>query len=400
MTSVPQIKFTPTGIVVPTEAEILAGVQEDINAAFGGNLSSNLETPQGQLATSQAAILAAVFTAFVQLANSLDPSYASGRFQDALGRYYFLTRNPAQATVVTATCTGLDGVVIPIGAQAVDQSGNIYQSTQSGVISGGSVALSFTCNSTGPIACPIAFLNGIYRSIPGWDSVSNAGAGVEGNDVESRAEFEFRRQQSVAANSQGSLQAILGAVFQVPGVLDAHAVQNSTGSTVAVNGVNVIAHSVYISVYGGAAQAIGNAIWSKISPGCNFNGNTDVTVTDTGNGYTPPYPTYTITFEIPVATPIKFAVSMQANASAPSNSDALIKAAIIAAFNGTDGSDRARIGSSIFASRFYAGLAALGSLALVYSVLLGTSTPTLTSVTMTIAQVPTLVASDIAITYT
>ena len=97
------IIFPPTGPVVPTEAEILVGVQEDINAAFGGNLNPNLETPQGQLATSQSAIIAANYAAFINLANNFDPAYASGRFQDAIGRFYFLTRNPAQELCCKST---------------------------------------------------------------------------------------------------------------------------------------------------------------------------------------------------------------------------------------------------------------------------------------------------------
>ena len=56
-TNVPAIQFTTAGIVVPEESAILTGVQEDINAAFGGNLNfTNLNTPQGQLASSWAAV--------------------------------------------------------------------------------------------------------------------------------------------------------------------------------------------------------------------------------------------------------------------------------------------------------------------------------------------------------
>ena len=36
MTSVPPPTFGPKGFIAPSEADILAGVQADINAAFGG----------------------------------------------------------------------------------------------------------------------------------------------------------------------------------------------------------------------------------------------------------------------------------------------------------------------------------------------------------------------------
>ena len=56
--SVPPLEFTPAGVVLPQESAVLAGVQADYDAAFGGGLNPALETPQGQLASSQAAIIA------------------------------------------------------------------------------------------------------------------------------------------------------------------------------------------------------------------------------------------------------------------------------------------------------------------------------------------------------
>ena len=50
-TNVPPITFnTATGFTGPTQQDILTGVQQDFNAAFGGGLNPSLSTPQGQLA--------------------------------------------------------------------------------------------------------------------------------------------------------------------------------------------------------------------------------------------------------------------------------------------------------------------------------------------------------------
>jgi hypothetical protein len=57
-TSVPAIAWTATGIVIPTEAEILAGAQTDQNAAFGSPLNPAVETPLCLLASSLTAIMA------------------------------------------------------------------------------------------------------------------------------------------------------------------------------------------------------------------------------------------------------------------------------------------------------------------------------------------------------
>ena len=68
-TNVPVPVFTPTGLVIPQEAAILEGVQEDYNAAFGGNLNPALNTPQGQLCSSTAAMIANANTVFATFVN-------------------------------------------------------------------------------------------------------------------------------------------------------------------------------------------------------------------------------------------------------------------------------------------------------------------------------------------
>lgn len=82
-TNVPAPTFGPTGFVAPSESAILAGVQADFQAAFGGNLnfgtvsgSQTNPTPQGQLATSQAAIIGAAYDIFCNLTQMVDPAYA------------------------------------------------------------------------------------------------------------------------------------------------------------------------------------------------------------------------------------------------------------------------------------------------------------------------------------
>jgi hypothetical protein len=399
-TNVPAVQFTPTGVVVPAASDVLAGVQVDNNTAFGGNLNPSLSTPQGQLASTLTAIIADKNAQIANIANQVDPAFAAGRWQDALGRIYFLTRVVAAGTVVQATCLGLAGVVIPVGSLAKDTSGNIYSCTQAGTIPvGGSIVLAFTCTTVGPIACPIGALNAIYQAIPGWDSINNLAAGVVGNLVESRTAFELRRKASVALNAQGSLASIYGAVLNVAGVIDAYVYENDTNAAITAGATNysLAANSLYVAVVGGLAQDIANAIWLKKSPGCNTNGNTSVTVID-NSGYSYPYPTYTIKFNAPTALPILFAVQIQNNPNLPANIVALVQNAIIAAFNGTDGGSRARIGSTIVAGRFYADVAATSPYTSVLSILLGTATATLTSVVVGIDQTPTITATNITVT--
>lgn len=394
--SVPQISFTPAGLVLPTEAAILTGVQADINTAFGGGVNPALETPQGQLASSEAAIIADKNAEVALVVNQIDPQYADGRFQDAIARIYYLTRKPATSTSVTATLGGVPSTVIPAGTLAQDTGGNTYSLTANATIgAGGTVNAEFQNVTTGPIPCPASSLIKVYQSISGWDTITNAADGTLGQDVETREDFEFRRKNSVAINSKGTPEAIYAAVFAVDNVLDVYVIDNPTGVTVNTGATNypVIAHSVYIAVVGGVDADIAAAIWNKKDVGCDYNGNTSVSVTDT-SGYSYPYPTYTVKFERPASLAVKFAVEIVNDPSLPSDIVTLTKNAIIARFNGTDGTTRERIGATIFASRYYG---AVPDGAALISILIGTSSPTLTQVPVGIDQKPTLSASDISV---
>jgi hypothetical protein len=380
-TAVPQPIFGPQGFQAPPESAILAGVQSDINAAFGGGLNQALSTPQGQLATSESAIIADSYNMFLFFCNQVDPAFNSGRMQDGIGRIYFITRLPAQPTVVQATCTGLDGVIIPIGALAKASDGNLYVCQEQGTIgSSGSIVLPFACTVTGPIACPGSdtiggngSLNTISQAVFGWDSIANVQDGVLGRDVEGRSAFETRRSQSTGIGSSGPLPAILAVVLQVPNVLDAYVTENDTPAPITVGGVILGPNSIYVAVLGGAPAAIAQAIWSRKAPGCGYNGNTTIVVTDPSPQYLPPVPVYAVTFETPIIVDFAVLVVLANLPGVPANAASLIQTAIISGFAGTDGGSRATIGSTVFASRYYSDVATLGPWAHIVDIKLGIS---------------------------
>jgi Baseplate J-like protein len=332
-TNVPGVTFGANGFLIPQASAVLSGVQADIAAAFGTTLNFNLNTPQGQLSSSMAAITFNTFSVFQYFTQQVDPAYASGRFQDAIGRIYFMTRIGAQPTTLQVQCSGL-GAVVPQGALVQDAAQNLYACTTQGTIpASGSITLTFACTVPGPVAVPQGALT-IYQAIPGWDTATVA-SGVQGRPTESRQAFETRRQQSVASNSSGAVPSVLGTVLAVPGVTDAYATENVLGTTQTIGGVTLAAHSLFVCVAGtAAAAAIAQAIWSKKAPGCNYNGGTTFTVQDTSQP-NPPFPQYPVSWQTAIALPVLFAVNIVSSPQVPSNAAQLIQNAVISAFNGT-----------------------------------------------------------------
>jgi hypothetical protein len=414
-TNVPTPVFTPTGLVLPQEAAILAGVQQDYNAAFGGNLNPALNSPQGQLCSSTAAMIANGNTVFATFVNQVDPDTATGFMQDAIGRIYFMNRKPAVPTSVNVQCVGAFGTPIPVGALVQDTSGNIYSCTQAGSIPiGGTITLAFANVVAGPTACPANTVTIIYQAINGWESVNNSSPGTVGSNIESPAAFEYRRRQSVGINAQGSIPAVYAACFAVANVIDVFVTQNNTGSIIsgAINGnpnstsYPVAAHSVYVAVTGGAAQDVANAIWRAVNIGAAYQtaagsaGATLVSETVTDNsGYSIPVPSYTVNFINPVATPIFFAVTLAASALLPANIHSLVQQAIIAQFTGqAQGSLRERIGAQVLASRYFGPIQAIGPEVSILTITIGFNSGVgQASLQMGIDQQPTISATNIAI---
>lgn len=390
-TNVPGPTFTATGFVPQSDSAILNGVLADLSAAFGSNLNPALNTPQGQLASSEAASIKNAQNTFAFLSSMMDPAYNYGRWQDGIGRIYFMTRLPALQTTLQILCSGAANTVIPANASVVDSSGNLYSTLLGGTIGiSGTVTLAFLATIPGPTPVPGSV--SIYQAINGWDSAAIS-SGTQGQAAESRYAFEARRAQSVASNSFGQIGAALGAVAAVSGVTDYWGYDNSTGAPFTILGVTIPANALYFAVVGGTNLAVATAIWSKKAPGCAYYGNTTQTVVD-GNPLFQNPPSYAVQFQRPTALSLYFAVSIVNSANVPSNVVTLVQNAILGAFAGSDGGPRARIASLLLATRYVAPVAALGPWALVRSLGLGSAnapaanfTATLSGTTLNVSTV-------------
>jgi hypothetical protein len=354
-TSVPFPVLGANGFIQPDESAILAGTFSDINAAFGGNLDAALTTPQGQLASSLAAIIGNSFALFALFCNLVDPAYSFGRMQDAIGRLYFITRIPGEPTIQPCICAGADGVEVPIGQLVEDQSGNLWQSIQSGEFVNGTVTLNYACTVNGPTPAPEVLT--IKQGFFGLDSVTPTGAAVLGRNVETPAQYEARRAESTGLNSMGPLNAIYAAVAALPDVLDVYTFANNSANAVVFGGLTIPAYSTYVCVLGGTPSEIALAIFTRKMPGGPLLGNTPVVITDPNPAYIAPKPAYTIPYETAQITDFAVVVTIQNSTTVPATALALIQNAIISAFAGGDGGPRAKIGSTVLASRYVAPVA-------------------------------------------
>lgn len=349
-TNVPKIEFTDTGLSIPQQAQVLRGVQAGINEAFGGNLSQNLETPQGQLASSMAAIVGDANNQLAQLSNNFDPQYSTGVWQDALAKIYFLTRKTATYSYAYCDILGMSGVTVPAGFWVKDESGYLWAlESDTAIPVSGTVSALFTCTTSGAVVALSGAISSVYSALDGVDRVSNPNDAVVGKNTETREEFEFRRKNSVAKNSYGTTYAVYSEVFNLSGVSDVFVYDNKTGNEITYGATNYMmdAHSLYVAVVGGDDETIARAILLKAGNGASYMGNTSVLVYD--ETFENPKPEYTIKFQRPSVLQTYWDIRIEESADLPADFAVKIANAIVNAFSGVN---RPRIGSHIHAMKF------------------------------------------------
>lgn len=385
------ITFNPdTGFSADSTSVIRQSIADDWTAIFddeNATLNTSSESPAGQIIDSLSVLVTGKDSEFLNLANQFNPLTASGIFQDALGAIYFLTRKVATSTVVSCTCTGLQGTTIPAGSIIQTTDGVKLSSLGAATIGAdGTVEVEFAAQESGAIDIGANTCTKIVTVIAGWDTVTNSAAGVPGSLIENRADFEKRRYNSVAANAHGSTAALQGAVYQVENVLDCLVLENKTDSTVTKQGVSLISHSVAVCVYGGEDDDIAETIYNKLDAGCGTNGNTDVSFTSSDgvvNNYKIVRPT---------PTPVYISVTINKTAQTPATVTQDIKNAIINDANGSDansGNTRCGMGQIIYASRFTVAIVKTAGVNDLESVYIGFSAgPSGNSVTMDADEEP------------
>lgn len=350
---IPTVKVTPQGFIAPTREDITAGLWQMFKDAFGDKLTIDERTPQGQLVTSLTAVLRDKDAQLIELGNNFDPRYAVGKWQEALGAIYFLDRSEPKPSVVQLEFEGLNGAVVPIDTESLDDNDNVWITTQQGTIdSTGHVLLWAKCETVGPISAVADSIDRLVDAPTDVDRVTNPSPAVAGSLEESRLDYEIRRAESVAANAQLINSAVHGAVFRLPGVIDVRVIDNPTDNAITVGATNypMIRNSLLVSVVGGDDYAIAGRIMTEGGTGCSFVGNTDVLWKDTDNYDDGFPPEYNVKFLRPDIVPLYWRVRVQ--------DEDLITAPLLTELQQSivsqmlTGQNRARIGGTIIPMSF------------------------------------------------
>lgn len=350
-----------TGFSVSETSDIRDKVAQDWVDAFKEqgrpDLNTDPETPQGQVIDSQTAAIHQKDVELAFLAQQFNPQTASGRWQDALAKIYFINRKPAINSTCVCTLTGINGTTVTAGALIRSTYDQTLWSLNEDVTIGvdGTTTATFTCQSEGAIQAGAATLTQIVTTTPGWDAVTNSTAAEVGQLVESQAAFEARRYQSVALNGRSTTTAVYARVAEVNNVIAAYVTDNKTNVNKTVDGYTLSPHSIYVAVIGGDDDDIAEAIYNSVSAGCDYNGNTTVNVADPNTEAVE-----TVTFMRPTQLPLYVKVTIQDDGNLPDRYETIVRQAVYNNFYGLDTTTtisgeailRVIMNTDLYASRF------------------------------------------------
>jgi len=389
--------YDATGATIPDAYQLRLDAETDLKTVIGSDLnldSATVDTdatPQGMIMVTEVASRLELLSAVMWWLAQIDIDTSEGVYQDSNGKLFGITRIAARKTQVSVTCVGLTGITIPSGSTVQDFNGNLYDSQTSVVIPvGGTIAVNFYAQQDGEIECPPNAIDTIFSRVNGWDSATNADAGLVGRAEETQQEFAARMRLSVERNSGGTLGAMIGRLLDLDGVTDVFARANFLTEPLVLTGVTIPVHYTYIAVVGGTDQAVIDVIGSA-SCGCGFLGNTFGWHDDGGIQYP-------VAFERPPDIDIYFKISIQNGDYHPTD---LIKQAVLDTFNGSViGIDRAKIGGEILASDYYYNVNTTIDNVRVRDIGVGlTASPTGTLVSVPANRVPKLTLARIEVVY-
>lgn len=321
--------ITQTGVIVPDTSDILAQVQTEFKNALGQDLITSPSTPQGVLITGETSARSAVIQNNAALANQINPNLAGGVFLDAICALTGLERDAATSSTVTATISGIATTVIPEGSRAQTPAGNIFETTAEFTIGGGgTVSATFQSVEKGPISCDVGQLNQIVDGIIGWETVYNPAAATLGTNTQSDQSLRSLRKVTLALQGVSLAEAIVSGLYATEGVKSLSFRENTASTTQIIDGVSMVAHSIYVCVDGGTNTDVATTLLNTKSGGCAWNGSTLVEVVEPYSGQT-----YDVYFD----RPDQVAFKVQCTASSISsllNPQDVIPAAIMAYVNG------------------------------------------------------------------
>lgn len=301
-----------SGTVVPDTSTLLADVQGEWKDAFGQDLQVTSDTPQGVMIAGETAARSEVLRTNAALANQINPDIAGGVFLDAICSLLGLQRATATRSLVRGVqLNGQPSTVIPAGSRAITLGDDLFESVGGVVLDATGLGfVDFQSVEYGPIQCAAGSLNRVVDSVLGWETVTNPDAGIPGTSEQSDESLRDLRRRTLARQGISTVEAQVSDLNALDGVKSIQFRENIAATTQIIDGITMVAHSVWACVDGGADLDIARSLLTNKTDGAAWNGAVTVPVLEPFSGQT-----YDVQFDRPDVVQLLVRVTVKQGSS-------------------------------------------------------------------------------------
>lgn len=285
-----------TGLTVKTNAEITEDLTTGYQTIYGSDVNLNSNSPDGQQIGIFTKAIQDVLEFLVTIYNSFSIASAFGvTLHQRVALNGLVPKTGTYSTTIVDVT--VDQAVTLYGLDAVGANPNVIVYTVADTtvkwqlistfsfVGAGMQSLVFRAIPIGPVTPVANTITNQSTPIAGVNSVNNpttAGSTI-GQDEELDSDLKIRHGKSFTLAAIGPADSIEAALLNLPTVVDAIVLENTTSSPSG----GVPAKSIYAIVRGGVASDIGTAIYSKKDPGCGvFGANSYVVTRPNGQSFT------------------------------------------------------------------------------------------------------------------
>ena len=292
------VYVTATGTVIPDTADTRNEVVSEFRGIFGDDFIVEPETPEGLWIDAETTSRQSVARNNAAVANQINPNLSGGPFLDAIWALTGGQRTVATRSTVSATLTGVANTTILAGSVARTAEGVQFEAVDDVTIpvSGTLVGAAFQSVEPGPVEAGANQLTMIVDAVLGWETITNPAAATLGRATETDEVARSRRRRTIGLQGRAVAEAVRANVLNVPGVRSLSFRENITNMTQTIDGVQLVAHSIWTAIDGGADDDIGAALLKSKTAGANWNGAQTVMVTEPASRQQ-----YTVRFDRPTA---------------------------------------------------------------------------------------------------
>lgn len=301
------------GLIVADTDTVLTQVEDEWLEAFGADLVTTPDTPQGVMIVAETTARVAVIDNNAAVANQINPNEAGGVFLDAICAFLGLERTGLTFTRAAAVpVAGVPNTIIPAGSRARTQAGDIFVTAGNIQLDNtGNAVIDFIAAVGGPVPCPAGELNQVVDMVLGWETVNNAGiTPILGALVQSDASLRQLRNNTLALQGISTVEAQVSGLYALNGVLSLQYRENVADTTETIDGIVMKPHSVWACVDGGTDLAIATSLLENKTDGAGWNGAIEVDVKEPASGQT-----YAVLFDRPTLEAIAVRVTMRQGTS-------------------------------------------------------------------------------------